>query len=528
MKKLIENINIVKSDLENDISIYLNKNMKNKINETYNKILNKKSNEMNIIIEEKKNLIKTIFENLFILDSDDVLNDINLKLNNTQNAIKEYNNFLNNFRISEDMLFYIENFGKNKIKPCYENLLNLLNEITKNEIVESIEKNSKNYEESYDKNKILKFLNDSINEVKNKYIHTMNNSIYSYGIDNYKDNLNKKINENKLRMLNENETLYNKKVADKSIDEKFHKLLNNSNNMKNLIKNYENSNEFEKIIQKNIDKLEFAYKTSKTLIKKNEYSEEIELLIINKLEFLKNMSFDYYNKINESYYKIKNDFNSSIEEIDKLLNLCANKTFITFIDKYYEISNFTQSINTEREEEIEEYIKKEYPINLDNMIYYTDIHITNLVKKANFKFVFNFDEINNLKMPKIYAHVINLSRPKKVKLDIYSNIGTCGKNVESYKIVFNNVNYSMFLDFNTDSNDIISTIITDFDGYEYFIERYLIEDSPDEKICLKELYDNPFFVDFCFYLNECERYKTISPKTKKYIDKKYNKKMILI
>ena len=102
-------------------------------------------------------------------------------------------------------------------------------------------------------------------------------------------------------------------------------------------------------------------------------------------------------------------------------------------------------------------------------------------------------------MPKIYAHVINLSRPKKVKLDIYSNIGTCGKNVESYKIVFNNVNYSMFLDFNTDSNDIISTIITNFDGYEYFIERYLIEDSPDEKICLKVLYDNPFFVDRIIY-----------------------------
>ena len=66
------------------------------------------------------------------------------------------------------------------------------------------------------------------------------------------------------------------------------------------------------------------------------------------------MSFDYYNKINESHYKIKNDFNSSIEEIDQLLNLCANKTFDTFIEKYYEISNFTQSINIEREEENEE------------------------------------------------------------------------------------------------------------------------------------------------------------------------------
>ncbi len=36
-----------------------------------------------------------------------------------------------------------------------------------------------------------------------------------------------------------------------------------------------------------------------------------------------------------------------------------------------------------------------------------------LEKKFNFKFTFNLDEINNLKMPKVYAQFINLSRPKK-------------------------------------------------------------------------------------------------------------------
>ena len=107
------------------------------------------------------------------------------------------------------------------------------------------------------------------------------------------------------------------------------------------------------------------------------------------------------------------------------------------------------------------------------MQYYTDMHMISLEKKANFKFTFNFDEINNLKMPKVYAHVINLSRPKKINMEIYTVFDTDGKNVQAYEIEFNNVNYSMILDFNTDSNDIISTLIVDFDCYKYSAERYI-------------------------------------------------------
>ena len=76
-------------------------------------------------------------------------------------------------------------------------------------------------------------------------------------------------------------------------------------------------------------------------------------------------------------------------------------------------------------------------------------------------------------MPKVYAHVINLSRPKKINMEIYTVFDTDGKNVQAYEIEFNNVNYSMILDFNTDSNDIISTLIVDFDCYKYSEERYI-------------------------------------------------------
>ena len=67
------------------------------------------------------------------------------------------------------------------------------------------------------KNSIIKFLNDSLDEIKNNFIIPMNNSINNYGIDVYQNNLNAKINQKTLRMLqnNENENLYEKKVADK-------------------------------------------------------------------------------------------------------------------------------------------------------------------------------------------------------------------------------------------------------------------------------------------------------------------------
>ena len=475
IKKIInKNINIIIPDIQNDYNNLLNKYLKEKLIDSYKNILNLKSEQIYVSIRNQREFVKAKFDDLFTLDPDDVLNDINIKLNNTQNAIKEYNNYFNSFKISQDLFNFIENYGNNKIKPLYQNFLNFMNEITKHQIIDNIEKNAQNYENSYKKDSIIKFLNDSLDEIKNNFIIPMNNSINNYGIDDYQNNLNAKINQKTLRMLqnNENENLYEKKVADKSIDETFHKLLNNSNNTNNFLKTFEKFEIFENNLQKNIENLNTAYKNSKNLIKKNEYEEEIEQLITNKLEHLNNLTSDYYTQINAKYLQTKNYLKSSIEEIDNLLNLCAKKTFSVFVDKYYEISNLTQNKdNDQEEEEINEHIFKESLT--QNTQYYTDAHMINLKKKANFKFSFNFDEINNLKMPKVYAHVINLSRPKKINMQIYSNLDSCVKNVAEYEVEFNNVNYTLILDFNTDSNDIITTIVTDFDAYQYSEERYL-------------------------------------------------------
>ena len=80
------------------------------------------------------------------------------------------------------------------------------------------------------------------------------------------------------------------------------------------------------------------------------------------------------------------------------------------------------------------------------------------------------------KMPKIYANVINLSRPKKMNIKIYTEFG-CGKSVQELDIEFNDANYSIVLDFNTSSTDIFATIISQFDDYQYNVQRYTIDDD---------------------------------------------------
>ena len=497
MKLIKNNLNLMIPEILNDYNNLLNEYLKEKIFDSYKNVLNLKAEEIYVNIKNQREFVKTKFDDLFSLDPDEVLNEINIKLNNTQNSIKEYKNNFNSFEISKDLFNYVENYGKNYIKPLYENFLSFMNQITKNKIIDNIDKNSKNYENSYDKNSVLKYLNVVFNDLKNNYFNPMNNSIKNYGIDDYENNLIAKINNKTMRLLQTDDNLHSKKVADKSIDETFHKLLNNSNNVNNFIKNFEKFDDFETKIENSIEKLNSAYKYSKNLIISNAYEDEIEELILNKLEYLYELTSDYYIQINDKYYEIKNYLKTSIEKIDKLINLCANKTFSAFVKQYEEIAQESQNINEEKDESAPEFSFKEESLT-QNTQFYININMKNLIKKANFKFEFNFDEINNLKMPKVYAHVINLSRPKKINMEIYNNLDQCSKRIESYEIEFNNVNFTLMLDFNTDSTDILTTVITDFDAYQYSVERYLIESSIPDDNCDE---NNPMIICPIFF--EC-------------------------
>ena len=79
--------------------------------------------------EKKKIIIKT--DNIYSIDNEYILKEINLKINDISNSIKEYNTHFDNFKISDELILFLYNFGKSIIKPCYYTIINLLNLIQK-------------------------------------------------------------------------------------------------------------------------------------------------------------------------------------------------------------------------------------------------------------------------------------------------------------------------------------------------------------------------------------------------------------
>ena len=367
-------------------------------------------------------------------------------------------------------------------------------------------------------------INQTFDEIKDSYIDNLYNSSFSY-YDNYYINLEEKINTLNLRRLDSIEDSFNRNFADKSLDEIFRKLLNNSLQIKKFVQSLEQFDEFDKKISGSKNDLNYAYKKAKKLILDNNYEEEIKTNLENRLLLLKNHSMEYYSKINESFYYLKEYLNSSISEINDLLNNCANITYETFEKKYTE------------------YLEKVIPINIfkkesDTFDYEQDVltqnyQLTvlssseNIQKEAEFKYLYEYHiiEENGIKIPKLKTVLNNLGNLKKIKFEIEKEITSCAKEIEEIEIVFNNANYSVSLDFSPNNEEIISTIYTLFDDYEYTVERYNTSDA-SEPICVG---DGVNTARIC-YKPKCSnaRDATLLPKRKFIIDRKQLKEIVNI
>ena len=226
--------------------------------------------------------------------------------------------------------------------------------------------------------------------------------------------------------------------------------------------------------------LNIAYKSSKELIINNEYDEDIDRYLINKLNNLSNISNNYYDKINESYYKLRDFLNKSLYEIDNNLNQCANITYNIFNSEYEKISNKTNTVKTNFTNN-----KKEL-----NTISYTKKteHKTNKVKASlfnyreygEFEFELKVDENKNIKTPVVIGRIINKSRPKKVNLNVSSPYGSCGEIINQMVIEFNDANYTMELI--SDSKKINVSTYTNFENYKYSTEVFQFGETNETEI----------------------------------------------
>ena len=467
------------SKLNEDYKNMIEKYLGEKIIAVYKNILDEKTESILRRINSEREYLKKQLDDILSIDPDDVLNEINTKLNSTTEALNDYNTNFEQYNLPSEIKDYLYSFGEKEIHPFSEEFGLLIDNLYKDIIILNLDKNADDYEKAYDYEAFDQTKDDSYNKIKDEYIEHINKYTHLY-YDNYEENLENKMSEIARRRLSEE---FVRKMPDKSLDETFNKLLNTSKNLKIFVESLEKFDEFDKKISDSVNNLNSAFKESEKLINENNYTSEVKENLTLKLYYLKNHSSEYYSKINESFYDYKNYIKDSISEIDTFLNQCANITLTTFIKKYKEILDKVKPLNLMKKDKIDLF-EDEKDVKIQNYQITINTKIENILQEAEFNYNYHYDQnyISGIKFPNINTNLINLMRPKKATFNIIKDITDCAQEIETIEINFNNVNYSVSLEFNPDSQDVISKIIGLFDDYEYTVERYNTSDTT-EVIC---------------------------------------------
>ena len=516
-------INKYMSYLQNDaiISISFNKNIMTKINislatlvpemgnnyikaldiylkqrliSSYKKTLEDKTNEIINYVQGKKEDLKSQIGDFFSLGTDQVLNEVNQKINNTLNAIQNYNEYFESFEIPNSITEYLNDYGKQYIHPLFQKMKVELNKVTKNIIFKNIDNNSQKIE-NLNSNDFNAVVDNCYTYFNNNYITSISDVFNSYGTS--KSNISKHLNEERMNKTNNlrrrldgeqtEEEVANEsqgRIFDQGIEENFQKIIESLKNIKINFDTLDAFKDIDKKINNNKNNINESYKKAKKIIEENEYEEEIKDYLIEKLLHLTNKSKEYNNEINESYFNLRKYLNNAIEDINNKINNITRITYMIYNQEFEKIVNETKS-SYNSISETEENIKFELP----NITYDKSEHKTTSVnyslidvkKEGEFKYDIKYKQ-DNIKKLIIMAKIINRNRPKKTNIDInYAEDGKCNKVVNNLDIEFNEVNYTMDIIFDSETNKINISTYTMFEEYTYYTETYKYNGSSARK-----------------------------------------------
>ena len=176
--------------------------------------------------------------------------------------------------------------------------------------------------------------------------------------------------------------------------------------------------------------------------------------------------------INQSYYNLKNFLNNNLNNINNLLNKTAEETFKILNTEYEIIYNKSTNIS-------KKYSNIKYNITHKNIIQNKDYFITANINISEFIEYSEFNcnitlEGDLLKKPKIKCDIIDKSHPKEIIFKLSIPFGECGEKINETRVLFNNINYSLNFDYNTENN-INITYFINFEEYKYSTEIYQME-----------------------------------------------------
>ena len=220
---------------------------------------------------------------------------------------------------------------------------------------------------------------------------------------------------------------------------------------------------------------------------------------------------------------------NSIMKASQIIKVDDYKENIVELEENYSIDKIIKNSNEGElfEKEIDEFEELKLIENIDstqNGKYITEVIIDHLQKKAKFKFKLELEEEGNIKKPRVVASVINTIKPEKVIFKIKEKYGTCGEIVEEIVLYFQNknINYTTYIDFNTNLTNINKTIISNFALYHHSTEKY------ENKENNNKVYSYLLGFVICYNNNICQETEILERLKIKNIEKKKFNKTIII
>ena len=369
----------------------------------------------------------------------------------------------------------MDDYGKDIIYPKYEYIKDLLDMTTKEIIMQNLYEKSDEFEKEYS---IENFENkaNEINIELNSYFDDMNNTLKKYASskDEYKLNLDKEIlNYQRIRRLEEtdDEKLnYDQQAVDYKLDKSFQQLKKTSVSIKDFIESLNLFSNFDDKLNKYINDINYQNGLSENIISKS--TDNYDDLSI-KLYELNSLSLKYYDKVNKTYYKLKEFIIKRVQLINEYIENCSNITYETIANKYIDIKDDFNPTNKTLKEEKESIVVEHYSQEDNDFNYNIDTKIEkySINNEFNLDIVFEGEEI---KKPKVISKIVNVNKPNTFEIDFYSKIGqNCGKIGRIINIEFENISLITDINFNAGLNE--AKINSNFSYDDYFVKTEFYE-----------------------------------------------------
>ena len=472
---------IISGNIHNYENEYINMmkdNIKSPFIEEYKSVLTSATKDMKEFVEKRKIELKAELDTTFSLDSDSILADTQSKLNKTKTAVDDYNAHFTTFKISEEVINFLDNYGNDVLAPKYRQIKDLLDQKTAELVVNNLETLSNAFREDYS----IETFQEEVKKINinfTTYINQFKTILNRYGSieDVYKQNLNKEMsNYRRLRLLDETDNT--QKTTDVKLNITFNELKKSSSLIKDFVESLSLFADFEDNIENYIKEKNKQYSFSVYNIEKNKDQNNYYDLMIERLNELNTISSEYYPKAKEIYDLMKEQIIDNIIRLNELLNSCEKVTYKTINDKYKEIKEKCTKI-----EDIENSEKKEinivpYQTNLTDNYFTVKTKIENYVIDNKFTLDFIYDE--ETKAPKIVGKVVNNIQPKNFDIDFYSSIGQGGKLGRTINVAFNGISSDSNIVFDSGLNK--ATIVTHFKFDEYSVKTQYYEEKTNTVI----------------------------------------------